>query len=179
MAGIIEVATQSGAIVYAFIRDSTAKIWNGSAFVVYNQADWATYAVAMTEQAGSGYFSGVFPAAIAAGKYSIVIHQQNGGSPAAGDSAIGEGTIYWDGTKEEQGVLQILLGNALPELAAGVPPATPTLAQAVMMLYMALRNKRTATAAQEQIFDNSGAPITKATLSDDSVTTTKEKFGAP
>ena len=80
MAGIIEVGAQSGLNLYSIIRNSSGDVWNGSAFVTYNSANWSTYAVTMTEQTSSGYYKATFPAAITTGKYSFMVHQRLGGS---------------------------------------------------------------------------------------------------
>lgn len=98
MAGLITVGGQKGLTTYAFVRDSTGAIWNGSSFVSYNAANWATYVVSMTEQTSSGFYTGTFPASISAGRYYITVHAQIGGSPAAGDEVIGQGSINWDGS---------------------------------------------------------------------------------
>lgn len=70
-------------------------------------------------------------------------------------------------------------GLALPELAAGVPAATPTLEQAVMLLYMALRNRLDTTSATMKVYNDAGAVIAQATLSDDLTTFTRGELGAP
>lgn len=312
----IEVGGQSGKTLYVFIRNSSGQIWNGSAFVAYNVANWADYDISLTEQASSSYYVGTFPAGITTvGKYSIVCHRQAAGSPAAGDPIFAIGTFIFNGTGEEQGVratiedvrldelIQVTTGGTPPtigsiidrimnknsgqtfdpttdsleslkdtgtgpsvgqiadavwdevldgshivadsaaerlraiddklptglisnfdeqadkvnlnndqslvtvgqvnalgtqakadvntevldvisvdvmsELASGAPPAGPTLRQAVMLLYMALRNKRTTTPAETTIFDSSGTEIAKANNSDNGTTFTKEAFGAP
>jgi hypothetical protein len=313
MAALINTGGQSGLSLYAFIRDKAGQIWNGSTFVAYNVLNWAAYAVTLTEQASSGFYSASFPSAIAAGKYSIIVHASQG-SPAAGDQVFDQGYIYWDGTEEDQGikvilkamgldglisaaagsltvgsfldlilnknssqtfdqstdslealrdggtggptaeqiadavwdevldgshvvgdsgaerlkaiddklptgdisdfdpasenvnlganqsgatigtvnnlgpnakahvnaeVVDVMAADLLPEMVAGKPPSTPTFLQAIMYLYMKLRNKQSATPAEEKIYNNSGAVITKATISDDGNQTTKEQFEAP
>jgi|SRR6185437_6786391 len=75
-----------------------------------------------------------------------------------------------------QAQLQILLNaTAIPELT-GIPASTPTLSQALMLLYMSLRNNHTATTSQESISNSAGAAITSAQLSDDGTTFTKGRF---
>lgn len=66
-------------------------------------------------------------------------------------------------------------GDAIPELS-GVPASTPTLKQALMFLFMALRNKRTSSATTVQIYNGSGASIASAPQSDNSATYTKDVF---
>lgn len=72
--------------------------------------------------------------------------------------------------------LGILTGPTLAELAQAVPPATPTFEEAVMFLYMALRNKLTVTSTEKSVFNDAGTKIAKATLSDDGTTFTKDEF---
>ena len=98
MAGEIQLALgQSGLTVYSVIRSSTGTVWNGSAFVSYNEANWTTYAVSLTEQGTSGYYVGDFPA-VSAGAYNVEARQRAGGSPAVTDAIIGSGVIQWSGT---------------------------------------------------------------------------------
>lgn len=65
--------------------------------------------------------------------------------------------------------------DIVPELT-GVPSSTPTLKQAVMLLFMALRNKRTSDASTVKIYNNSGALIATASQSDNGAIYTKENF---
>jgi hypothetical protein len=64
----------------------------------------------------------------------------------------------------------------LAELLQATPPALPTLAQAVMLVYMTLRNQLTTTASQKSIFNNAGVVICKSALSDDGTTFTEAKM---
>lgn len=262
MAGILEsLSGQTGLTLYVHIRNNAGDIWNGSSFVSWNVSNWATYAVAMTEQTSSGYYNVTFPAAITAGKYSYFVYQQLGGAPAAGDIAMGASQMFWDGADEidfnsftpgqessvtsaiataldtaipgsptagsinerikaiddklpsgtisdfdetannvnlgasqtgvtigtvnalgstAQGqvndqVLDVLATDTVSELGA-VPSATPTMRSILMLLYMALRNKRTASTSEEKIYNAAGTAIATATVSDSGVTFTKENF---
>lgn len=262
MAAILEsLSGQTGLNLYVHIRNSSGQIWNGSSFVSWNVSNWATYAVAMTEQTGSGYYNVTFPAAITAGKYSYFVYQRLGGSAASGDTAMGASQIYFDGTNEidfnslttgqksdvnsqmtsvfntaipgsptanspyerikaiddklpsglisgfdpttqtvnlgatqtgvtigavnslgstaqsqvNDQVLDVLATDTVSELSA-VPSSTPTMRQILMFLFMALRNKRTATGSQEKIHNSSGTAIATATVSDSGTTFTKENF---
>ena len=66
---------------------------------------------------------------------------------------------------------------ALPGQVA--PPSTPTLREALLHLYKYLRNKREQTATVIKVYDDAGAVVDhKATISDDTTTATKEKFGS-
>jgi len=53
------------------------------------------------------------------------------------------------------------LTTAIPELGVGVPAATPTLINAVMLLYMALRNERTQSATEMTVANDAGTTIAK------------------
>ena len=64
--------------------------------------DADAYDVAMTEEGGSGHYTGTFATggAISAGTYHIVVYGQAGTSPADSDAALAQGEISWDGTAE-------------------------------------------------------------------------------
>lgn len=75
-----------------------------------------------------------------------------------------------------QAQLQALLNaTAIPELV-GIPASTPTLFQAMMLIYMSLRNSHIATSSQESISNSAGSSIATAQLSDDGSTFTKARF---
>ncbi len=67
-------------------------------------------------------------------------------------------------------VVDALTVDTIAELAQAIPPATPTLTQAVMLLYMALRNKVDVTSTLKEIHNDAGTVIAKKTLSDDGTT---------
>ena len=71
------------------------------------------------------------------------------------------------------------LDTVIPELGVATPASTPTIRTALMLLYMALRNKRDTTAAVDEIHNNAGAVIADAAVSDDTVTFSKAKYVAP
>ncbi|SIN70076.1 hypothetical protein SAMN05444166_0232 [Singulisphaera sp. GP187] len=88
----------TGANLYAQIEGGGG-VWNGTAYVAFVNADWATYATLVTETpAGSGRYVCQFPTASPPGNYSWSIYLRAGGSAALGDVAIGQGDGYWDGT---------------------------------------------------------------------------------
>ena len=70
------------------------------------------------------------------------------------------------------------LDQAISELSQAQPPATPSLRQAAMLLYMALRNKRTVTATVDKIYNDAGTAIVQYSISDDGTTMTKGKATA-
>lgn len=63
----------------------------------------------------------------------------------------------------------------ITELAA-IPAASPTLAQALALLYMALRNKVDVTATAKEIHTDAGAVLATKTLSDDATTYSETKM---
>lgn len=66
-------------------------------------------------------------------------------------------------------------GAALAELT-GVPSATPTPRNALMLIFMALRNKLTTTSSAKTIFNDAGSSIASKALSDDGTTYTEAKL---
>ena len=185
MAGIIELTSATaGSTNYAVINNASGQRWNGTAFETFNGANWSNYVNALTEDRysgnGTGYYKSAFPSAIVAGRYTFTFYQQQGGSPAFGDPTIGSGgPMFWTGTAEDQGtsVTTISLFNTttMPELT-GIPSATPTIFQALMLTYMSLRNKHLATSVQESICNDAGSTITNAVIGDNGTTYTKAKF---
>jgi len=88
----------SGVSLYALVRDLSGLIANGATLEAYNVANYATYKIAMAEQVPTGYFQAAFPSYLARGKYSFSVHQ---GSGVAGDLAVDQGDIDWNGTTED------------------------------------------------------------------------------
>lgn len=68
--------------------------------------------------------------------------------------------------------------GAIAEMSQGIPPATPTVTQALMYLYMALRNASKATATERSIENDAGTKIAKATMSDNGTTFDQGKLGS-
>ena len=65
----------------------------------------------------------------------------------------------------------------LAELSPGSPPITPTLEEALMLLYMALRNKLVTTTNSVTLHNAAGTPITVASASDDGETFIRQLLG--
>ena len=185
MAGIIELTSAiPGSTDYAIVNDPLGKKWNGTSFESPNGANYSNYVNALTEWRyngqGSGYYTAPFPSTIPAGRYTFTFYQQLGGSPAFGDPTIGSGgPMYWTGANEDQGsavtVLALLNATAMPELGT-IPGPTPSLFQALMLLYMSLRNNHTASGSQEVICNDAGSTVTTAALSDNGTVYMKGKF---
>jgi hypothetical protein len=79
----IELVYVPGRIVNVVIHYN-GQVWNKDteAFVDYDQADWAHYAMPMSEQTSSGYYFLEYPSAIPEGTLSTeVMYQQNSASP--------------------------------------------------------------------------------------------------
>lgn len=74
--------------------------------------------------------------------------------------------------------LDDIWGEVLAELGAGAPSATPAIRDALMLLYMHLRNMTETTASETRISNNAGTIITESDISDDGTTFTKGEFGA-
>ena len=66
-------------------------------------------------------------------------------------------------------------GAAISELSQGAPSATPTLYQAVMALYMALRNQTLTTSGTISYSNDAGTVVFKCSLADDGSTFTKSE----
>ncbi len=71
--------------------------------------------------------------------------------------------------------LQTRIPATLSELAQGAPSATPTLADALMALYMALRNQTQTTSGFIKYTNDAGTVIFKCNLADDGTTFTKSE----
>ena len=77
-----------------------------------------------------------------------------------------------------QGAADFANSTPFAELPAGAPAAAPTLSQAVMLLYMALRNKTENSQSIMKIFNSSGAPIAAANLQDINSVFTKSQLSS-
>jgi hypothetical protein len=72
-------------------------------------------------------------------------------------------------------VSDVLKTDTISELGVGIPSATPTFEDALMLLYMALRNKLDVTSGFKEVHNNAGTVITKKALSDDGTTYSEAK----
>ncbi|KKN75797.1 hypothetical protein LCGC14_0376730 [marine sediment metagenome] len=75
---------------------ATNEVWGTGA------RDASAYGVAMTEEGGSGHYTGDFAdgGAIAAGTYHIVVYDRLTGAFIDSDPALAQGDLPWDGTSE-------------------------------------------------------------------------------
>lgn len=69
------------------------------------------------------------------------------------------------------------LWDAISAELTAEPGAEPTVREALMLLYMSLRNAETVTSTARTIKNNAGATIATATLNDDGTTFTKSNLG--
>jgi len=76
-------------------------------------------------------------------------------------------------------VSDVLKTDTITEQPVGKPSATPTLEQAIGYLFMAWRNKATATSSELKYHNDAGANLCKSALSDDGTTFTREELAAP
>lgn len=120
MANEIQVQSTLTGTHYVLLRNESGSIWNGSAFVSYNTVNLGTYAISLTEQGGSRYFTANFPSVDAA-LYNLTFYKQVGGSPAEGDTLVSSKRIYWNGTAES--AFTALAGN-VDGSVAGSPTTT-------------------------------------------------------
>ncbi len=87
---IIEAIYTSGATLYAIRRNRlNGYVWNTStlAFEAYTASHWSQYAIALTEQTGSGYYSAAAPST-SGYLTSDAIYLQAGSSAAVTDTAL-------------------------------------------------------------------------------------------
>ena len=74
-------------------------------------------------------------------------------------------------------VLDVMNTDTLTLPGQEAPPVDPTAFEAITWLYKFLRNKRTQTATTQSLYDDAGTTVdTKATVSDDGTTATREEF---
>jgi hypothetical protein len=95
MAGEIQIAiTDTGKILYAILRNRSGLVYRPATglFETYNVANLSNYAITMTEQGNSRYYTGNAPAAVVDIDYSAVIYERVGASPAEGDPPVGMGS---------------------------------------------------------------------------------------
>jgi hypothetical protein len=224
MSLIIESYGTSGLSLYAHIRDTTGRVWNGSAFETYNSANWSSYSISLSEQTSSGYYKGNFPAGIASGLYTFAVYA---GSPATlGDPVFDKGEVDTNGSDQNYlgiiinklpsgnisgfdpltqnvnlnssqvgvtigtvnalgttavgqvnaEVVDALFADLISELSQGLPAATPTIATALMALYMTWRNSTTQSTTEMKVRNNAGSVICKATTTDSGSEFTKGQY---
>jgi hypothetical protein len=98
-----------------------------------------------------------------------------------GTAGAGLTSIPWNAAwdAEVQSEVDDALNTAIAELGVGQPSATPTLRTAVMLLYMALRNRLTTQTSGTdalEIYNDAGTLIAKKLLTDDGADYTEAKM---
>ena len=90
-----------------------------------------------------------------------------------------DGSVVFN-SAAESGIVQALYTESMPELTSP-PVAVPNLKQAIMLPYMALRNKQEQdrTAGTQTITNNAGLTIAESDVSDLATVFTKSEFRAP
>jgi hypothetical protein len=95
MTMLIETISATAQNLYAVIHNPNGQVWNQTlnaglgGWENYASGHWAQYAIALTEQAGSGYYSAAYPAAISGVLTTEVLY--NNATPTLGDAAVGLG----------------------------------------------------------------------------------------
>jgi hypothetical protein len=88
--------------VYVAICDSTHRYWNTSedAFEVLVVANWSDYVVPLLEAPSGGYlYVGDWPSGLSnKAWYLKELYEQQGASPAIGDTLVGSVVSYWNGS---------------------------------------------------------------------------------
>lgn len=75
-------------------------------------------------------------------------------------------------------VVDALTVDTIAELPQAQPPTTPTLTEALMLLYMAVRDKLETTGSEQRIHNNAGTVIAKSGLTFASGTFTRDKLAS-
>lgn len=68
-----------------------------------------------------------------------------------------------------------ILAGTITELTS-IPAASPTLLQAIALLYMALRNKLDITSSAKEVHNDAGTVLATKTLTDDGTTYSESKM---
>jgi|GEM_PF-6502207 len=68
--------------------------------------------------------------------------------------------------------------DSISELSQAQPSATPSLWNAIMLLYMRARNYHKTTSSSYEVYDDAGTQVTKKTLSDDGTSYEETKMVA-
>ena len=86
---IIEVVNASGSNIYVVLKNRiTGQTWNTATpgWETFNPANWANYAIPLTEATGSGYYWAARPAGVAGSLVTDVFYVRAGASPSTTDA---------------------------------------------------------------------------------------------
>lgn len=88
-----------GVSLYVRIRRrSDGYYYRAAGFEAFNAAHVADYAVILADADGVGFYTGEFPAGVAAGVYDLILFEYTT-SPTTADEDYGGETVEWDGTR--------------------------------------------------------------------------------
>lgn len=147
----------------------------GASFETYVTANLDNYDTVLTEQGtASGIYLGTFQASIPAGLYWLLTYERAGGSPAEGDTLVGEETITWDGAAIVRAFAPVT--DTVPEHPQSQPAAAPTYEKMWAAWWSGFRQGRKTTSTDDKFENDAGAVIFKRTVSDDGATFTAGKL---
>ena len=123
----IEAIYQTGVNLYVVLHNPNGQVWNtnSQAWEAYNSAHWSNYAISLTEQTGSGYYSAAMPSGIGAVLPTEVTYVQAGGSPTLGDAPAFVGQSQGTNVAAVVGDVQAA-DNLEQSLSSEVPGAAAT-----------------------------------------------------
>ncbi len=136
MANEVQTSYTTGATLYFQCRNSVGQPWNHvtQAFETFTLADWADYALPMTEETGAGYYMGSIDAAALQSNMSVSIYVQAGGSAASSDLFV-SGGVYLPSVGAAASVTGAVGSVAAPvTLPTSVPAAYATSANQTTIL---------------------------------------------
>lgn len=175
---IQHVHDTTGSTLYAVVYNASGQIWDTTgtpAFETINVTKWQSgdFAISVDEDVASSYlYLGDFPAAITAGQYTVMVYQKLGGQHEPSDTLLGSAKVAWNGSAE------VYADTVLSEITEAADiPATPTIREAIMLLYMAVRNANEATDDARSIKNSAGSEVLTAAMSDDGTTFDQGKLG--
>ena len=126
---------QSGLSLYAVIQNSdgaspdAGKFWNGSAWETKAAANWAGFAIALSESSGNYQYVGTMPATgplAAAALVTIHIHERAGATAAICDPRLASQEFLWTGSrllgtaKAMEAILAVVAGSMTFTESTGV-----------------------------------------------------------
>jgi hypothetical protein len=109
----------TGVTLWAIVRDLAGLVANGSGLESFNVSNYSIYIIPMAEQVPTGYFKCAFPSYLPRGKYTFSVHQ---GSGIAGDLAVDQGSIDWNGSTED--TIDTIIAKLPSGLISGFDPSS-------------------------------------------------------
>jgi hypothetical protein len=93
----LQTSYNGSANLYAVLRAQDGTAWTGTAIETYDDAHWATYAVALTSLGGDLYGADM-PSDLPVGNYRAFYYIRAGGSAATSDLLRNSEAFRWNGT---------------------------------------------------------------------------------